>query len=64
MSIVLPCYAFHWGIKPCTGMPGDADNCGDADLGGVGFIMLGMPITMLGLIGLVIRWIVRRIWKI
>jgi hypothetical protein len=61
MSVVLPYYAFHWGVKPCTGMTTDAANCGDADVGGVGFILIGLPITLLGLIGLCVRWVIRRL---
>jgi hypothetical protein len=61
MAIVVPYYAFHWGVKPCTGTPIDAANCGDADLGGVGFILIGLPITLLGIAGLCVRWVLIRI---
>lgn len=48
-------YAFHLGIKPCESLPSDAANCGDADFGGVGFIIIGVPIALLGIISLVIN---------
>ena len=50
MAFVIPYYAFHWGLKPCQGLPTDANNCGDADIGGVVFIVVGFPIALLGLI--------------
>lgn len=62
MSIVLPYHYFDWGIKPCMGTPADVDNCGDADFGGVGFIMLGLPIAILGIIGIIARWVINRFW--
>jgi hypothetical protein len=62
MVIVVPYYAFHWGVKPCTGTPADLDNCADADLGGLFFIMLGLPIAMLGVAGIIVRWVVNRFW--
>jgi hypothetical protein len=48
-------YGFNLGIKPCEGLASDAANCGDADLGGVGFLLIGVPITLLGIISLVIN---------
>jgi hypothetical protein len=62
MVIVVPYYAFHWGVKPCTGTSVDAANCADADLGGVFFIMLGLPIAVLGVAGIIVRWAVNRLW--
>lgn len=53
-SFVFVYYHFHLGIKPCQGLPADADNCGDADLGGIIFPLIGLPIAFLGLIGFVI----------
>lgn len=50
-------YHFHLGIKPCEDLPTDASNCGDADFGGVYFIMVGVPIILIGIIGLLIAGI-------
>jgi magnesium-transporting ATPase (P-type) len=47
-------YGFHLGIKPCEGLPSDAANCGDADLGGVVFIVVGAPITLFGIVSLLV----------
>ena len=54
-SLTFVYYGFHLGIEPCKGLATDAANCGDADLGGVGFILIGVPIILLGVIGLVIK---------
>ncbi|MEK7594361.1 MAG: hypothetical protein AAB436_01840 [Patescibacteria group bacterium] len=47
---------FH--IKPCSTDSAqqkfDAANCGDADIGGVGFVLLGVPIFLFGLVALCI----------
>jgi len=47
-------YGFHLGIKPCEGLPSDAANCGDADLGGVVFIFVGIPIALFGIVSLLV----------
>jgi membrane protease YdiL (CAAX protease family) len=52
-SLLFAYYHFHWGIKPCEGLPTDAANCGDADLGGVVFVLIGVPLALLGLVGLI-----------
>lgn len=61
--LVLGCmfvyYHFHLGIKPCEGLPTDASNCGDADLGGVYFIFVGFPLIFLGIVGLLADYIRR-----
>ena len=58
MAVAVPYYAFDWGVKPCTGALTDAANCGDADLGGMAFIMLGLPLAVLGILGAFVRWTV------
>lgn len=49
---VFPYYYFEWGIKSCQGLPTDAANCGDADFGGVLFVLYSLPFFVLGVIGL------------
>jgi hypothetical protein len=56
---VFPYYGFHMGIKPCEGLPSDAANCGDADLGGVMFVVIGVPIMAAGLVSLLCYGVVR-----
>jgi len=53
-SAVFVYYGFHLGIKPCTGSSSDAANCGDADLGGVIFVVIGVPITLFGIVSLLV----------
>lgn len=60
-SVTFVYYGFHLGIKPCTGLPSDAANCGDADLGGVPFLLIGIPIALLGILSLCLSLIWHRI---
>lgn len=53
ISLMFAYYHFHWGIKPCQGLPTDASNCGDADMGGVYFLAFGAPSLFLGTMGLI-----------
>lgn len=48
-------YGFGWGTEPCTGAPTDAANCGDADMGGIGLFIIGLPIAFVGVAGLAVR---------
>jgi NADH:ubiquinone oxidoreductase subunit 6 (subunit J) len=60
---IFPYYYFEWGIKSCQGIATDAANCGDADMGGVLFMLYSLPFFALGALGLVytaVRAIVRR----
>lgn len=50
-------YGFNLGIQPCEGLPSDAANCGDADLGGVVFVFVGLPIALFGIVSLAVAWI-------
>lgn len=52
-GLIFPYYAFHWGIKPCD-EPGAGANCGDADFGGLVFIVIGVPLVAVGLICLLL----------
>lgn len=54
LSLIFPYYHFHWGIKPCTGLPSDASNCGDGDFGGVNFVLAGLPFVAAGVLGLLV----------
>ncbi len=47
-------YGFHLGVKPCKGLPSDASNCGDGDFGGLYFLIIGVPITLFGMISLAV----------
>lgn len=52
ISFIFIYYYFHLGVKPCKGLPTDASNCGDADFGGVYFILAGIPLILIGIVGL------------
>ena len=54
-------YGFHLGIKPCQGLASDVSNCGDADIGGIGFMMIGVPIMLLGIISLAVNFVLGHI---
>ena len=56
-SLTFVYYGFNLGIKPCNGFPSDAANCGDADLGGIGFILIGIPIVALGVVGFLVHMV-------
>jgi hypothetical protein len=49
---IFPYYWLHLGVKACQGLPTDASNCGDADFGGLGLLVLGLPIFIVGITGL------------
>lgn len=53
LSLIFAYYHFHWGVEPCKGLPSDPSNCGDADFGGVYFVLVGVPLILAGLLGLV-----------
>ena len=57
-SFIFVYYHFHLGIKPCQGLPTDADNCGDADLGGIIYPLVGVPIACVGLVGFIVSLVV------
>ncbi len=60
---IFPYYYFEWGIKSCQGLPTDAANCGDGDVGGVVFVAYSFPFFCIGLLGLAcaaIRALIRR----
>jgi hypothetical protein len=60
---VFPYYYFEWGIQSCQGLPTDAANCGDADMGGVLFVLYSLPFFALGILGLAyagVRALIRR----
>ena len=59
-SAVFVYYGLDLGIKPCRGLPSDAANCGDADMGGVVFVFVGVPITLLGVVSLTISLLAGR----
>ena len=48
-------YGLHLGIKPCKGLSTDASNCGDADMGGVVFVLIGAPFILFGILCLTIN---------
>jgi hypothetical protein len=60
LSGVFVYYGLDLGIKPCQGVPSDAANCGDADMGGVIFVFAGAPIALLGIVSLVISLLAGR----
>jgi len=49
---IFPYYHFEWGVKSCQGLPTDAANCGDGDVGGVVFVLYSLPFFAIGLLGL------------
>lgn len=57
---VFPYYWLELGVKSCKGPPTDLNNCGDADMGGIGILFLGFPILVIGLTGTVYCLIKRR----
>lgn len=54
LGLMVVYYVFHLGVKPCEGLPTDAQNCGDADFGGLFFIMAAVPAFLIGVIALVL----------
>jgi hypothetical protein len=46
-------YHFQWGVKPCKGLTTDPANCGDADFGGIYFLLGGLPFVLAGIVGLI-----------
>jgi hypothetical protein len=59
VSLIFPYYAFHWGIKPCQGLPSDAANCGDGDFGGVLFLVSGGPLVLYGTVTLILALLLK-----
>ena len=60
-SFVFVYYGFHLGIKPCKGLPTDAANCGDADMGGVIFVVVGIPIALFGFVSTLLTLLMARL---
>lgn len=63
LGLMLVYYYLHLGVKPCKGLPTDASNCGDADFGGVYFLLIGAPLILSGGVGCMVacvRYFLRR----